>query len=169
VDGRGYWVMRTSPGERPFIWSEATAGRLRQGWGWDASQDLDVIAEAVRLGRALNDEQQLARRSRRMRTSEPDGMRVGDVIVAPNLPSAGCLSVFRLAGSYRWDPVDPPPVFDRFGHVLPVELLAERVDRRSSMVSDALRSMLRPQTRLYWIGNVGGDVEALVAAAVARR
>ena len=56
-------------------------------------------------------------------------------------------------------------MFDRFGHVLPVELLAERIDRRSSMVSDALRSMLRPQTRLYSIGNVGGDVEALAEAS----
>jgi hypothetical protein len=46
--------------------------------------------------------------------------------------------------------------------VLPVELLAERIDRRSPAVSDALRSMLRPQTRLYRIDNVGGDVERLV-------
>lgn len=35
--------MRTSPWERPFIWAEARRGRLRQGWGWDETQDLDVI------------------------------------------------------------------------------------------------------------------------------
>ena len=161
VEGRGYWVMRTSPWERPFIWAEASAGRLRQGWGWDAGQDLDVIAEAVRLGRELTDEQRVAWRSRRMRSTEPDGMRLGDVVVAPNLPAYGQLCVFRLAGSYRWEPVDMG-AFDRFGHVLPVELLAEGIDRRAPLVSDALRSMLRPQTRLYRIDNVGGDVERLV-------
>lgn len=39
VPGRGYWVMRTSPWERPYIWAEAQAGRLRQGWGTAAEQD----------------------------------------------------------------------------------------------------------------------------------
>jgi hypothetical protein len=38
VEGRGYWEMRTSPWERPFIWAEAQGGRLRQGWGWDETQ-----------------------------------------------------------------------------------------------------------------------------------
>ncbi len=158
--GRGYWVMRTSPWERPFIWSEASRGRLRQGWGWDDSQNLDVIAEAVHQGRELNEEQRLARRAMKMRTAEPGGMRIGDLILAPNLPEFGFLSVFRLAGSYTWDPVDMGAT-DRFGHALPVELLAEGIDRRSPVVSDALRSMLRPQTRLYSITNVGGDVERL--------
>ena len=162
VADRGYWVMRTSPWERPFIWAEAEKGRLRQGWGWDDSQNLDVIADAVHQGRELNDAQRIARRARRMRSAESDGMQTGDLIVAPNLPEYALLSVFRLAGTYHWDPVDMGAQ-DRFGHVLPVELLADRIDRRSPRVSDALRSMLRPQTRLYSIVNVGGDVEALAA------
>jgi hypothetical protein len=162
--GRGYWVMRTSPGRRDLIWSEAVAGRLRQGWGWDEAQNLDVIAEAIRHGIPLDEGQHLARRSRKMRTTERDGMRVGDIVVTPNLPAWGDLSVFRITGSYCWDPIDLG-IEDRFGHVLPVELLAERVDRRSPAVSDALRTMLRPQPRLYWIGHVGGDVERLIAEA----
>ena len=60
----------------------------------------------------------------KMRTAEPGGMRIGDLILAPNLPEFGFLSVFRLAGSYPWDPVDMGAA-DRFGHALPVELLAE--------------------------------------------
>lgn len=159
-DGIGYWVMRTSPWERLFIWAEAQRGRLRQGWGWDETQNLDVIAEAVRRDVELNDLQKLAWRARRMRTSAEDGMRVGDVVVAPNLPELGRLSVFRVAGSYVWAPQDIG-VFDRFGHVLPVELMAGDIDRRSSQISDALRAMLRPQTRLYNITSYGGDVEQL--------
>jgi hypothetical protein len=162
VQGRGYWVMRTSRGETPVIWAEATKGRLRQGWGWDDSQNLDVIAEARRLGRELNDEQRLASRARRMRTAEPDGMRVNDLIVAPNLPSWPWLSVFRVSGAYDWDPIDGGQ-FDRFGHMLPVDLLAEGIDRHGPNVTDALRSMLHPQTRLYRIDNVGGDVERLLS------
>lgn len=161
VDGRGYWVMRTSRDDADVIWAEATKGRLRQGWGWDDSQNLDVIAEAVRRGRDLNDEQRVARRARRMRTSEPDGMRLNDLILAPNLPTWPWLSVFRVAGSYRWDRLDITR-FDKFGHVIEVELLADRIDRHGPRVSDAVRSMLHPQTRLYRIDNVGGDVERMV-------
>ena len=76
--GRSYWAMRTSPWERPYIWSEATAGRLRQGWGWAEEQDLYVITQVVRRGGALSEEQQMAWPSRRMLSTEPDGMRAGD-------------------------------------------------------------------------------------------
>jgi hypothetical protein len=162
VAGRGYWVMRTSPWERPYIWAEAQRGRLRQGWGWNAEMNLELIAEVVRRGGELSDEQRMAWRSRRMRTSAPDGMRVGDLIVAPNLPEWGRLSVFRVSGWYEYS-LDNPRRFDeRFGHVLPVELVLGDVDRRSPRVSDGIRAMLRPQTRLYNISGYGGDVERLI-------
>ena len=164
VEGRGYWVMRTSPGRRPFIWAEAQRGRLRQGWGWDDAQNLEVIAEAVRLGRELDEEQRLAWRSRRMRAVEPDGVQLGDLIVAPNLPEWGFLSVFRVTGRYSWDPVDMG-IEDKFGHLLPVGLLAERVDRRAPAVSEALRAMTRLPSRLYTIREYGGDVEEVVRRA----
>lgn len=162
IEGRGYWVMRTSPWDRTFIWSEARTGRLRQGWGWDESQNLEVIADIVRRGGQPSELQHLAWRARRMRTTAPDGMRVGDLIVAPNLPAWGELSIFRLLGSYSWEPVDIGKL-DRFGHVLPVALLSEAIHRRDTRVSQALRSMLRVQTRLYNITPYGGDVERLVA------
>lgn len=162
VTGRGYWVMRTSQWERPYIWAEAQIGRLRQGWGWNAEMNLETIAEIVRLGGELSDEQRVAWRSRRMLTSQPDGMRRGDFIVVPNIPVWGVLSVFRVVGSYEYS-LDAPRQWDeRFGHVLPVELLAAAIDRRSPRVSDGLRAMLRPQTRLYNISGYGGDVERLV-------
>jgi hypothetical protein len=157
-------MMRTSPGRRPFIWAEAQRGRLRQGWGWDDGQNLEVIAEAVHLGRELDEEQRIAWRSRRMRAAEPDGMQLGDLIVAPNLPEWGFLSVFRVTGSYSWDPVDMG-IEDKFGHLLPVELLAERVHRHGPEVSEALRAMTRVPSRLYTIKGYGGDVEEVVRCA----
>lgn len=162
VAGRGYWVMRTSPWERPYIWAEAQRGRLRQGWGWNDEMNLDVIAEAVRRGHELTDEQRMATRSRRMNTSAPDGMRVDDIVIGPNLPEWGQLSVFRVAGSYKYS-LDKPLRFDeRFGHILPVELLAAAIDRRSPRVSDGLRAMLHIPPRLYNISGYGGDVERLL-------
>jgi hypothetical protein len=162
LPGRGYWVMRTSPWERPYIWAEARRGRLRQGWGWNEEMNLDRIAEIVSQGGELSDEQRMTWRSRRMRTKAPDGMQVGDLVVAPNLPEWGRLSVFRINGSYEYS-LDAPRRWDeRFGHVLPVALLAADIDRRAPQVSDGLRAMLRPQTRLYNISGYGGDVERLL-------
>lgn len=69
--------------------------------------NLDVIAEVRRLGGQLTPEQQESWRARRMRTSEPDGMRVGDIVVAPNLANWGRLSVFRVAGPYRYEMLEP--------------------------------------------------------------
>jgi hypothetical protein len=54
-----YWAMRTSPWERPYIWAEARAGRLRQGWGSAAEQNLEVIAAVVRRHGELSEEQQM--------------------------------------------------------------------------------------------------------------
>ncbi len=166
VAGRGYWVMRTSPWERPYIWAEARRGRLRQGWGWNEEMNLETIAEVVRRGGELSEEQRMSWRSRRMRSTAPDGIRLGDLIVAPNLPEWGRLSVFRVAGSYEYA-LDAPRRWDeRFGHVLPVELVASDIDRRAANVSDGLRAMLRPQTRLYNISSYGGDVERLIGSDV---
>lgn len=147
--GRGYWVMRTSPWERSFIWAEALDGRLRQGWGTEEGHNLAVIATAIRAGYPLTEAQQEGRRSLRMLTSWEQGMRVGDVIVSPNLPDYGLLSIFRLTGSYEWAPVAPRRFGERFGHILPVELLVGDIGRGGSLVSQGLRTMLGVPTRLY--------------------
>ncbi|MGK2849819.1 MAG: hypothetical protein ACSLFN_02760 [Candidatus Limnocylindrales bacterium] len=163
VDGRGYWAMRTSPWERPYIWAEAQRGRLRQGWGWAAEQNLEVIALAVRAGKPLSDEQQMAWPSRRMMSSEPDGMRADDLVLVPNIPEWGLVCVFRLVGSYGFAPDAPRRFDDRFGHILPVELVAGPISRYDRTVSDALQSSMRNPGRLWSIVPYGGDVERLVS------
>jgi hypothetical protein len=162
VAGRSYWVIRASPWERAFVWHEAQRGRLRQGWGSTADQDLDVIRRVRREGGRLSDDQDFSWRSRRMNTRDPDGVRVDDLVVAPNLPEWGRLSVFRLDGLYRYEMVAPKTWGERFGHILPVELIEGDIDRRSPRVSDGLLAMLRPQSRLYNITGYGGDVELLL-------
>ena len=108
LSGRGYWVMRTSPWDRPYIWAEARAGRLRQGWGVEDEQNLEVIAATLKRGGSLSG----------LQLENPGGhcgcsqvwtteCGSGDVVVAPNLPELGRLSVFRVSGSYAWVPVAP--------------------------------------------------------------
>lgn len=164
--GRGYWVMRTSPYERTYVWGEAVDGRLRQGWGVVDEQNLEVIAEAIRRGIPLTGYQKEARGALRMLSSWHNGMRLGDIVVAPNLPAIGRFSVFELTGSYYWSPDTPLEWGERFGHVLPVRSLALDVDRYAREVPDGLRSAMRGQARLYNITGYGGYVEQALGRPV---
>jgi hypothetical protein len=101
---RPVWAMRTSPWERPYIWAEARAGRLRQGWGSAAEQNLEVIAAVVRRHGELSEEQQMAWPSRRMLSTEPDGMRLGDLIQSPNIPEWGTRKSARPSARVNVEP-----------------------------------------------------------------
>jgi hypothetical protein len=159
--GRRYWSMRTS-GHRPdFVWSEIKAGRLRQGWGWMPEQDLRRIAERRRAKAELSPAELQAWRAHRMLATESAGMRVGDLVVTQDLPRPGRISVCRVAGPYTFElPGDPYP--EDLGHILPVKLVVEDVDRWDGQVSDALRHAIGLRPRLYEITHYGGDVESLL-------
>ena len=161
IPGRHYWAMRTSADHASYIWSEAQLGRLRQGWGWEAEQDLRDVMALVAADRDISDIQRMALGARRMLDTEPDGIGEGDLIVAPNLPAHGRFSVLRVAGSYRFE-LPTPPDHQDFGHVIPVELVLADVDHHDPCVSDALRRAISLQPRLYEITRYGGDVEALL-------
>jgi hypothetical protein len=169
VPGRGYWLMRTSQWERGYVWAEARRGRLRQGWGSVEEQNLDVIAEARRRGQPLTEAQRYSWPSHRMRVGAQDSMQLDDLVVAANLPNTGELSVFRVAGDYTWSMAEPRRWGERFGHILPVELLVAGVNRHGPQVSDTLRAATRLQPRLYSIRPYGGEVERLVERARAGR
>ena len=157
--GRRYWAMRTSQWHPGFIWQELQAGRLRQGWGWAPAQDLQRIAARREIGGELTEEEQLAWRARRMLSTEPDGMRSGDLVVTQNLPRPGRLSVCQVVGSYTFDlPASPVD----YGHVLPAELVVTDIGRFDGQVSVALRHAISLRPRLYEITPYGGDVEALL-------
>lgn len=67
-----------------------------------------------------------------------------------------------MIGSYEYRP-DDTGLSDRFGHILPVELVAGLISRYDATVSDALKASLRNPGRLWNITPYGGDVERLVA------
>jgi hypothetical protein len=161
VPGRRYWAIRTSQYRPDFVWAEMKAGRLRQGWGWTDALDLRRIAERRRAKAELSDAELQAWRAHRMLATESAGMRVGDLVVAQDLPRAGRISVCRVVGPYTFElPGDPYP--EDLGHIVPVKMLVEDVDRWDAQVSEALRHATSPRPRLYEITAYGGDVESLL-------
>ena len=87
-------------------------------------------------------------------------MHEGDLVITQNLPAHGRFSVFRVAGSYRFELPGPPDHQD-FGHVIPVELVLADVNRHDVSVSEAFRRAISLQPRLYEITRYGGDVDEL--------
>ena len=65
----GCWAMRTCRDDekvRRFIRDELDVGRLRQGWGWDESQNIGRMVSCWEDGEQLSDDQREASRHWRM-------------------------------------------------------------------------------------------------------
>lgn len=103
-----YWAMRTSrdtPQKREFVTKELLErGRLRQGWGWDSSQDLRRIHKAWKENKQLSEEQKVASRHWRMADgSAGDYMSCGDIVLVPNMPTDGLFTLCRIMGRYQFE------------------------------------------------------------------
>lgn len=162
--GRRYWAMhtweRSAVGEkqRAYIWAEVQRGRMRQGWGWDPEQDLNVIARARHEGRPLTDVQHQAWRAHPMLGGD-DGMQYGDPVVLVAVPEWNQHVIVEVVGPYEFD-VDAS--ITDYGHLLPVRLVAGPIGRYDGRLSPTLRHALNNRTRLWRIDRVGGHVEAVV-------
>jgi len=97
VPGRRYWAMRTSESQRSFIWAEVRRGRLRQGWGWEEEQDLQIVQRQLNAREQLTKAQREAWPARKMLGASQDGIEIGDLIVTQNLPREGHVSVCRVS------------------------------------------------------------------------
>lgn len=163
ASGRRYWVMRTDRGNRSALWAELAQGRLRQGWGWAEDQDLRKLQAVARGDGVWTESQRAAARNRRMLSSEPNSIQIGDLIVVPHMPAGGRWSLARVIGAYVYGSADG---WADYRHVLPVELLSgpAGIDPNRPVISKQLRSSLRNQSRMWNIDPVGPDVETLVAS-----
>jgi hypothetical protein len=160
----GCWVMRTDRDQKEFLWHELKNGRLRQGWGYDATQDLGVILDAVQAGKPLTPDQTKCRRgNRRMLSSEPDGIQPDDIIVVPHLPEVGMWSIVRVVGPYRYEISESQ---GDYGHILPVELLTKNraVNPYEGAVSARLRQTMRTRIRLWNINSLEAEVQKVLDA-----
>ena len=167
---RRYWAMRTDKYNRNLLWRELEAEHLRQGWGYDPSQDLRIVASAVEAKQPLTDIQEQTKRHRRMLTSQPDGIKPGDWVLVPNLPEQGMFVIVEVTGGYYFEPKllskeeDIHGLGQDYGHVLPVRLLTPKgVNKYAEGVHASIRSTLRSQHRLWSLDKYDKHIESIVA------
>jgi len=156
---RRYWVVRPDPDQLDFLHRELVAGRLRQGWGYDPSQDLRIVRRVPSRERT-GPQRDAWKRCRRMLETEPDGMRPGDIVISPKLPAVGSWSVSRIVGDYDFTIPDRGD----YGHLRPVELLGTVEDTNVDFVDARLRETMRCRLSMWNIDRLGPCVDRLVNA-----
>jgi len=146
-----YWALRSDQSRREFMWRELREGRLRQGWGYRADQDLELLSRLRHGANRLADHQRDAwRGNRRLLPTEPGAMQVGDLVVFLHLPRYGTWSIARVTGGYRYEISDMPNAVDGtpdYGHM------------RDCRVADG-RCPHRPRWRRGLGRSSGGDAQS---------
>jgi len=159
------WGMRVDHWETSnLLWSELEAGRLRQGWGYQADQDVRLLSKLRAEGKSLNDDQKSSwRGNRRLLATEDDAIQKGDLILVPHLPEYGVWSLVRVTGDYVF--AVPDGATD-FGHCLPVELISRRrpVQPNEPASSAPLRKAMKARQRLWNVDGFRTEVLALAEA-----
>ena len=156
------WMMRTDRTNTGWLWGEVMSGRLRQGWGYQAKQELTLLRHRREHGEPMDRDDDWAWPNRRMLSDEPDGMQIGDLVFTPHLPRPWHWSILRITGAYRYEIALQ---HRDFGHILPVEVLVS--DLPDADLTPALQSVRRYPARLRRLTREAyDDLLSFVARAV---
>ena len=151
---RRFWAIRTDKDNSAVLFAELQEGRLRQGWGYDASQDLRLLQAEIDKGGSwwdrLKEVQKESLPQLRMLSKSEDSIQLKDIIIIPNLPTYGLFCVAEVSGEYSYSPLmlnkekDINDLSKDYGHILPVRLLTDKgVNKYAEGVASGIRSTLR--------------------------
>ena len=163
------WAMRTSRDSeehRKFLNDALRNGLLRQGWGWDKSQDLRDLEALWANDGELSDIQKQAGRHRRMGNGQGDAyMQAGDLVAIPNMPNDGLFTIARITGDYYFE---IPEAIGDFGHVRPVEVLTPMgVSNHNRLVHAGLRRSFRALSRMWNIRSYCESLDSILQSGLA--
>ncbi len=146
---RSWWRMHVDQKEGIglFIFNEIKKGRLRQGWGGEDDENIEVIQEKLGKGKKLNKRQsECWSGNRRLHQEELDGIQNGDLILLHNTPVRGKWVVVEVTGDYKYS---VHPKYEDYGHIRKVRLLTETpLDARSLETSNELWRVVTTPARL---------------------
>ncbi|KXB09073.1 hypothetical protein AKJ60_01050 [candidate division MSBL1 archaeon SCGC-AAA385M11] len=170
---RRYWAIRTDKDNQEILFEELMNGKLRQGWGYDESQNLLMIqSEIVKGGewwKRLSDIQNEALPNLRMLSDAEDSIQIGDIILTPNLPKQNLFCLAEVSGKYVFDRLllnektDINDLHYDYGHILPVKLITPNgIDKFNKNVHAELRSTLRTPMRMWNLDSYAAHIEKLI-------
>jgi hypothetical protein len=82
---RRFWAIRTDKDNSSVLFAELQKGRLRQGWGYDASQDLQLLQAEIDKGGSWWDRLKAVQKESlpqlRMLSKSEDSIQLKDIII----------------------------------------------------------------------------------------
>lgn len=162
------WVVRTDRRYcQDLIGPELEEGVLRQGWGWDASQDLRVIRAAIDANPADVDDDQWEAWShnRRLLPDGDDSIASGDLLVLPHTPVVGRWSIAQAGDDYDFRVAHTGD----HGHRRGVRLLRFGLDPGLHELPASLRRTMRCQRAVWNIDHHLPTIGKLVSNEVGPR
>ncbi|MFC3809266.1 hypothetical protein [Lacihabitans lacunae] len=144
---RNYWCYRIDTSKIDFFTNELNEGRLRQGWGWDESQDLRDFKLDEGAGR-----------------NKPmfNSVKKGDILLIPQLPNWG--EVALVEATEDWNKgyfFEIDKKLGDYGHIFPAKYL-KKFTRNNENVTGSLRSTLKNPSRFWNINHYSKDVDLLL-------
>jgi len=171
---RRYWAIRLDKNNMKLLFAELLEGRLRQGWGYDATQDLRMLQAEIEKGGSwwgrLTSVQKEALPQLRMYAKSTDSIQQGDVVIVPNLPDDGFFCIAEVNGDYAYAPMklendsDINELGQDYGHILPITLLTPKgVNKFAEQVDASIRSTLRTPMRMWNLDYYKEAIDKLIA------
>ncbi|WP_417913261.1 restriction endonuclease [Candidatus Electronema sp. TJ] len=171
---RRFWAIRTDKYNQEIIFEELKNGKLRQGWGYDESQNLFLIQSEIDKGgkwwNRLSDIQKESLRNLRMLSDAEDSIQIGDIILTPNLPKQNSFCLAEVSERYVFNMLtlnkktDINNLHHDYGHVLPVKLITlDGINKFNENVHADLRSTLRTPMRMWNLDTYKEHIEKLIS------
>lgn len=152
MDKQNYWGFRINwrnSEAHQFLCNEINEGRLRQGWGYNESQDLrkDPTDKGARANMPILQK-----------------VRKGDYLLIPHVPSYPYVTIVRAAQDfsegYQYQ-IDPDR--EDFGHIFPIEKESIKKFARGNMnVHADIRSSLRNPMRFWCMSRYGEKIQHII-------
>jgi len=168
---RSYWAMRTWQEYSDVIFKEISKGSLRQGWGYDNSQNLHVLQRIVDENKndywtKLTQDQKDAFSNLVMYDNGVESGRIkkGDIILTPNLPKNGFFSLMEVSGDYVYNILDFGDGEHDLGHILPVQLLSGTtgINKFNEFVDADIRRTLRCRLRIWSLNGYSEEIDKII-------
>jgi len=171
---RRYWAVRTDKDNQELIFKELKLGRFRQGWGYNDSQDLRVIQSEITKGgkwwARLTSIQNEVLRHFRMLGEGDDSIKIGDILLLPNLPQHKFFCLAEVTGKYYFERLqlnskqDINQLGADYGHILPTKLLTPNgINKFNNYVNADIRSTLKTRIRMWSLNGYESHIEKLLS------
>lgn len=143
-----YWGYRIDIVNRDYFYDEIKEGRLRQGWGYDSSQNLkdnDNIDAAAKRNLPIYNK-----------------VKKGDILLVPRIEGWDEIAIVEAVEDfdkgYRFE-IDPLKA--DYGHIFPVRLL-KCFSRHNDNVGGDIRETLKCRSRFWNINRCGEQIKMIL-------